>query len=117
DNTFNVILNRIFEREDVFMLAIYLCEHRVHGRRFTATRRAGYEDETMRLVDGFLHRCEIALGKAELVQRNEALFAIKNTHHHLFAVVGGKGRNTEVDLAIVKLCGEATVLWTTLFIE
>ena len=71
----------------------------------------------MRRLRCFAQNAKIARGKADLIERDEALFAIENTHHDLFAVVRGEGRYAKIDRTVVDGRGKAAILRLTLLIE
>jgi hypothetical protein len=49
-----LVLDRVFDRDDVVFRIVQLLEHRIKRRRFTGTGRAGDEDHPMRRIDRFL---------------------------------------------------------------
>ena len=115
----DVVLDRILERQDIFVLAVHFVQHRVKRRRLAGTSRTGDENQPVRLLDGFSYEFEISLREAHLIERHWPFRLVENSHHYFLAVVSRESRNAQVDFlaAAVELGREAAVLRLSLLVE
>ncbi len=68
-NTVEVVLNRVFNRDDLDLRVAEFLETRVEGRRFSGAGRSGGQDESVRLADLVHHDLVEIFIHAELFQR------------------------------------------------
>jgi hypothetical protein len=54
-NTLEVVLDRVFDRDDFAVRRVYLAHKRIERRRFTRAGRAGGEDHAVGLGDLFFY--------------------------------------------------------------
>src|SRR5688572_20337738 len=110
-----LILDRVFDGDDLVFGRLDLGERRVKSGRLTGTGRTGDQHHSVRLLDELAEAGQHPLVEAENVQAKvlELLrhrLLVEDTDDRVFAVCGRNDRNAEVDGAAGDAQLEATVL-------
>src|SRR3989344_3696578 len=113
----NSVLDRVLQREHVLAVAVHLVEQGVQRGRLSGAGGAGNQHQAVGLFNRRADESEVALGEAHAVDLPVFGLVAQNTHHHLFAVIGGEGRYAEVHLAAADARAKAAVLRLALFVQ
>ncbi len=105
-----VILDRVFDRQDLQFRTDDLLERRVKRRGLARSGRSGHQHDAVRPVDDLVERFERRPFHAEVGQRELDRAAIEDAHHDAFAEGHRDHADAQVDLAAVRLDLESAVL-------
>lgn len=95
----HLVLDRIFDRDDVVLHRVDVVQTRVERRRLTGTSRPAAEEQAVWLVNDRLDLLLQLLSHPQLRERADGVCLVENTDDHLLAVPGSLRRNTKVDFA------------------
>ena len=109
-NTFELILDRIFNGDDLANRVVDLVERGVERRGFAAARGAGHQNDPVRQAENAPERLQFAAIEAEFAHPSERRVLPQQTHDHRFAVQHGNDRDADIDLAVVHADFDPTVL-------
>ena len=110
-----MILNRIFNGDDLILICLDLVDGGVKRRRFAAARRPGDEHHAIRFLDIAAKAAQIVFIKPDHFEREllellaHRLF-VEHAEHGVFAMDRRHDRDAEVNGAAVVLHAEAAVL-------
>src|SRR3989338_4754559 len=96
DDAFQLIFDRILERDDVSLLADNRREECIERRCFSRSRRPSYENETIRQFHKLLECLFDFFRKPKLLERNDAAFGIQQAKRDSLSKTRRKCRRTNV---------------------
>ena len=99
-----LVLDGVFNSDDLVFLVLDLVERSIEGRRFSGTRRSGDQHHTVGLRDVLAESLQILRSKPDNVQIQFAkgfvyLLLVKDSDYHVLAVDRRHDGNTEINLA------------------
>ena len=86
-----VILDRVFHRDDIEVRAVNLLQGCIQGRGLARARGAGHQEYSIGRTDQFAEPGANLFRHAQLFQREHTLFFLQDTHDHALAVMGRQG--------------------------
>src|SRR3989344_4403575 len=104
------IFYRVLQGDDIYVFRVHPFEHGGQSGRFAGAGRTGDEDGAERFGHSPFHHLQGLSDVAQVGQVNVAAQGVQDTHHPLLAVLGRKSGDAEVNLAVVELGGETSVL-------
>ena len=110
DQTFNVILNRIFGGEDLGLNVIEFVERGVQRSGLAGTGWTSDDDNSVGLVDQRAQFLQVIIAQADAVQRKLNVGAVQYTQHHALTEHGWKHSDAQVNGPGIKAHFHATVL-------
>ena len=105
-----VILHRVFGRDDLRVGPIELVERGVERGRLAGARGAGDENDAVGPADQVLKKAEVLLGEAELADADLDVVFVEHPHHDRLPVVGGQHADAEVVVFAIGRELDASVL-------
>lgn len=106
------VFDRVFCGDDFFVRAVEVVEAGVEGGGFAGTGGAGHQNDAVGQGDEAVEGGFVIREEAELRQTQRERGFIQNTHDDGFAVVGGDGADTQVNVrAAAQIQLDASVLW------
>ena len=105
-----LVLDRIFDREDFLTPGADHLDRRVERRRLAGARRTGDEHDAVRPRYDFGEQLQRVGGHAQLEQRDAAALLVEQTQHDALAAQRRHRRHAHVDLAILQPQPNAAVL-------
>ena len=111
----DLILNRIFDRDDLVFITLDFIESGIQGRGLAATSRPRNQDHAIRFGNVMTEAFDILVIKTNDVEVQLAKllahrFFVENAQHGIFSVNGRHDGNAEVDETIVIADTKTTVL-------
>ena len=105
-----LVLDRIFDGDDLTVRRVDLVEGPVEGRRLAGSGRAGDEEDAVRLPDQPFEAGQHPRREAELLERQEHALAVEETHHDRLAVHRRDRGGADVHTAVVERDADPAVL-------
>ncbi len=109
-DAFDLVFDRILDRDDLDVGRVELGERRVQRRRLARAGRARDQHDAVRKLQHVDEFRQELIGEAERVEIEHDRFAVEDTHDHRFAVRGRHGRHAKVELLALHADHDAAVL-------
>src|SRR5205814_3571324 len=98
----NLVLDRIFNRDDLIFFGLDLVDGSIERRRLAGTSRSGDQHHAVRLIDVTAKASQVVLAEANYVERERAellahRFFVEHAQHGIFAVNRRHDRNAEIN--------------------
>ena len=106
----DVVLDRVLDGQDIAREIVDALERRVQRRRLAGTGGTGDEQDAVRPMHELVHGRLIAIGHAEVRQRQAARLLVEQPHHDALAVPRRDRRDAHVDGAARDAQRDAAVL-------
>ena len=110
-----LILDRIFDRDDLALGVVNFVERGIERRRLAGARRTGDEHDAVGELEHALQAGELALAHAEVAGAAEFGILPQQTHDHRFTVQHRDDRDADIHLGVFNANLDATVLRETFF--
>jgi hypothetical protein len=107
---FELVLDRVLDRDDFHVGRVDLRQRRVQRGGFTGTGRSGDQQDAVRALQHVDEALLEAVGKTQRRKIEYHRFAIENTHHHRLAEAGRHGGHAQVELLALHAQLDAAVL-------
>ncbi len=110
-----LVLDRVFDGDDLSIGCVDLMQRRIERGAFTASGRAGDQDDAMGLLQDTKETIERLAFKTQTAKIEFDAFLVKQSDDDTFTVHGRHSRNTEVEFLALNLQFNAAVLWESAF--
>src|SRR5215218_7171880 len=105
-----LVLDRVLDGDDVLVDRVEHVERRIQRRRLARAGRAGDEHRAVRLAERLGEALQRLRQHAELLHADHGLRGVQDAHDDVLAVLGGQGRDAQVDRLAVDDGRDAAVL-------
>ena len=105
-----LVLDRVFDRDDVLDRRFDPVQRRVQGRGLAAAGRAGHQDHPLRSRQEILEPLQEIGGEAQLTHIGARAGAVEEADDHLLAKVGRQGGDAQIDFPLLHAQAAAAVL-------
>src|SRR5690606_25845048 len=105
-----VVLDRVLRGDDLDVGTIELLERRVEGRRLSGAGRPGDEEDAVRPLDDLLEALVVGLVETQLLEVDEAILLVEDSHDDALAVSSRESADAKVDIAPLSAHLDASVL-------
>src|SRR5205085_1977095 len=107
-------LDRVFDRflngHDFSRAVVNFLQGGIEGGRFAGPRRAGNQDDAVRLADPVTEQPKIAWGHAEAIELELPAFLRQQAQHQRLAPRARQGRDADIDHFAAEAYGQAAIL-------
>src|ERR1051325_9458596 len=114
-DAFELVLDRLFDRDNSFGDRIDRAQKRVERRGFTGAGRSRHEQNAVWLDDDLAERGLLLGIEPELVERQKNFSARQQTQRNTLTIDRGHGRDTDIDFLAFDANVDASVLGQALF--
>jgi len=99
NHAFQLVFDGVFNRDNLKRRAVNMIQGRIERCCFTAARRPGHQNNTVSLAQRLIESIQHLRTHAQVIQSNQGIAAVQNTHHDRLPPHGRNRRNTQIHFA------------------
>ena len=95
-----VVLDRIFRRDDLAVRTVQLVERCIERRGLAASRRPGDQEDPVRPLDELVEAPVVFLAETKVANADLDVVFVQKTHDHRLAMIGGQNTDTDIQVLL-----------------